>query len=301
MRLNYNILWIDDRPRQVEHAIEHVRVRLARKGFNLEVKTLEEVGDDRSLRNHFRNQDFDLLVVDYKMQPEARSGDQLIRSIRMFCDSTDIVFYSSATPDELRTKINVDGVYCVNRHHLGERLDHIIHSTIKKSLDLNNMRGMSLSQIADFDHLIDEIISLGHEKLLSDGVEESVIENICNTATKYHAESKEVIDALSRDLHISNYTKYLSSDPKCIVLRQILILLDDAQIDQYLRKIENYTEDVIQPRNKLAHAMQKEMRDGKYVMVNNEKEVIFGEDEFTALRIKLLNYKDTLESLKNFF
>lgn len=125
MKLTYNILWIEDRPRQVENAIEYIKVRLARKGFDLNVKKIQKVESDKSLRKHFSNADYDLLVVDYKMQPGEKTGDQLIRSIRRFCDSTDIVFYSSDTPENLRGMISVDGVYCVNRNDLGLSLIHI--------------------------------------------------------------------------------------------------------------------------------------------------------------------------------
>jgi CheY-like chemotaxis protein len=298
MKLDYNILWIDDRPRQVESAIEHVRVRLARKGFDLNVKQVQQVDDDKSLKRHFANADYDLLVVDYRMQPGARDGSQLIRSIRRLCDSTDIVFYSSDTPDELRGKINVDGVYCVNRNDLGARLDLIIHSTIKKVFDLNHMRGISLSQIADFDHIIEELICLGHARLDDDDSRVGIVNQICDDVGKYHLGAKEKIESLSRNLDISAYTSLLGSSFKYEMLTDILTLLDEAELDSYLQRAPNYRTEVIEPRNKLAHSMEKERKNGKYVLQNSSKEVEYSQDDFTALRIKLLEYRDMFSNIK---
>ncbi len=299
MNLEYDILWIDDRPRQVNDVKEHIQVRLARKGFNLHVKMLDAPGDDRSLRKQLNSKDFDLLVVDYKMHQQSRNGDDLIRSIRRFCDSTDIVFYSSEKPTDLRKKIDVDGVYCANRDHLKDTLDHVIHSTIKKVLDLNSMRGISLAQLADFDHAIDKAISSGYKKLAESGTQGDIINEMCQTASSFHESSHKKIEKMPKDLEISEYIKLLSSNPKYKVLMKIIDLLNDERLDKCSNRISRYEEDIIVPRNQLAHAMEKKYNAGSYILENSTKEVKFGDVDFTHLRVKLLDYKDQFSQINS--
>lgn len=297
MNLNYDVLWIDDRPQQVSNVREHIQVRLARKGFDLNVKMLNNPGNDRSLQRHFKNQDFDLLIIDYKLQKQDRNGDDLIRSIRRFCGSTDIVFYSSEKPSELRKKIDVDGVYCANRERLKETLDHVIHSTIKKVLDLNSMRGISLAQLADFDHAIDEAISKGYKKLVDRGVDLSIVDEVCETAQAHHKSSHDTISGMARDKPIEEYVKLLNSSPKHDVLMKIINHLDDEDLDRCSTRISDYGKEVITPRNQLAHAMEKKFESGNYVLENKNKEIKFDEHDFTNLRVKLLDYRDQFRQI----
>lgn len=298
MNLDYDILWIDDRPKQIQNAIEHVRIKLARKGFELNVKTIERVDSKQSLARHFNQKEYDLLVVDYQMQQNAETGDNLIRHIRSFCDTTDIVFYSSERPTELRSKIDVDGVFCVNRENLPEKLDHVIHSTIKKALDLNNMRGIALSTLADFDCIIDELIEVGYSKLSKETSQQAVIAAICNTAGNYHRKSFEKIEAIDKQMSIADYLSLLSSQPKFEVLSQIIEQLNAIDLDTCLDRTKDYSRDIIQPRNQLAHSMLKEFSNGEYVLTNKKRDLSFSQNDFNQLRIKLIEYRELFEQMK---
>jgi CheY-like chemotaxis protein len=70
MKLIYNVLWIDDRQRQVETAQNRVREKLARLGFELKLTKVEKVNDDNTLKSLLTKNEFDLLVVDFNMQPD---------------------------------------------------------------------------------------------------------------------------------------------------------------------------------------------------------------------------------------
>lgn len=297
MNLDYSVLWIDDRPKQVSDVIEHIKVRLARKGFDLKVDSLSDDISDKILRKRIRNNSYDLLVVDFKMPDGERNGDELIRVLRTLSDSTDIVFYSSENASSLRKRIDVDGVYCANRVNLKERLEQVIHSTIKKVLDLNSMRGISLSQLADFDHLIDEAIELGYQKLVEQGKQEGIIDKICETAGTYHYKTHEKIIKMKREDDIAAYTSLLTSNPKFTILNEVAKRLDNEDVDRCLARLERYEEAIISPRNKLAHAMQKTIRDGSYILESRKREIKFSEEDFTSIRINLLEFRDNFKFL----
>ncbi|MFT6403938.1 MAG: CheY-like chemotaxis protein [Marinomonas primoryensis] len=298
MKLIYNVLWIDDRQRQVETAQNRVREKLARLGFELKLTKVEKVNDDNTLKSLLTKNEFDLLVVDFKMQPDAKDGSELIKTIRRYCTATDIAFYSSETPKQLRTKIDVDGVYCYSRNNLPSEVMHLIDSRLKKLLDLNQMRGVYLAAVADFDHLIDEIIHCAFDKI-DDGLKLPNIEYIISTALSFHEKKVEEIKALNTESHINQYTNILSSNPKITLLLKILSELDDEQLFTHLEVLRSYTGDILVPRNKLAHSMEVKEKSGVYTLKNNKKEFEFNMDDFLQLRHKVLDYKDTFENIKH--
>jgi DNA-binding response OmpR family regulator len=297
MKLTYNVLWIDDRQRQIEPAQDRVRSKLARLGFELNLTKVDKVDDENQLKAHFTKNEFDLLVVDFKMQPGAKDGGELIKIIRRYCTATDIAFYSSETPKQLRTKINVDGVYCYNRDSLPNELMHLIDTRLKKLLDLNQMRGLYLAAIADFDHLIDEIIHSAFDKI-DDELKLPNVEYIIGTALSFHEKKVVALNELKTDLHIDQYTNLLSSNPKIGLLLKILGELDDEQLFTHLEVLRGYTGDIIVPRNKLAHSMEVKSKAGVYTLKNSTKEFEFNMDDFLQLRHKVLDYKDTFENIK---
>jgi len=297
MKLTYNVLWIDDRQKQIAPAQDRVRAKLARLGFELNLITVDKVDDDNQLKAYFKKHDFDLLVVDFKMQPGAKNGGELIKVIRRYCTATDIAFYSSETPKQLRTKINVDGVYCYNRNSLPNELMHLIDSRLKKLLDLNQMRGLYLAAVADFDHLIDEIIHSAFDQI-NDELKLSNVEYIIETALSFHEKKVEELKGFKKDSHIDQYTNQLSSNPKIGLLLKILSEVDDEQLFTHLEVLRGYTNDIIVPRNKLAHSMEIKSKSGVYTLKNSTKEFEFNMDDFLQLRHKVLDYKDTFENIK---
>jgi CheY-like chemotaxis protein len=298
MKLTYNVLWIDDRQKQVKNAQDRVREKLARLGFELNLTEISKVDDENALRSCLRKNSFDLLVVDFKMQQGAKDGSELIKIIRRFCTATDIAFYSSETPSELRTKINVDGVYCYNRNTLPDELMHLIGSRLSKLLDLNQMRGLYLAAVADFDHLIDNIIHSSFSKINPE-LKLLNIEYIISTVLKFHKSKVQEIEKLDKNLKIEQYTEYLSSNPKVELLIKVLNELDDEQLYTHLEVLRGYTDDIIKPRNQLAHSMEVSSKSGIYILKNSTKEFQFTMDDFLRLRHKVLDYKDTLRNIKD--
>lgn len=297
MKLTYNVLWIDDRQKHVENAQNRVREKLARLGFELKLTKITRVNDENQLKACLTKNEFDLLIVDYKMQEGEKNGSELIKIIRRYCTATDIAFYSSETPKELRTKIDVDGVYCYNRNTLPNELMHLIDSRLKKLLDLNQMRGLYLAAVADFDHFIDDIIHSAFDKI-DEQHKLPNIEYIIKTSVSFHEKKVAELKKLQTDSHIDQYTSYLSSNPKIELLIKILDDMDNEQLYTHSEVLREYTKDIIVPRNQLAHSMEVQSNKGVYSLKNNSKEFEFNLDDFLRLRHKVLNYKDTFANIR---
>ncbi|ELA8168570.1 hypothetical protein RGL49_000975 [Vibrio parahaemolyticus] len=294
MKLKYNVLWFDDRPKNVSSAQEHIKIKLARMGFELCLDCRQDVGSETTIKKLFQNNDYDLLVVDYKLKESDKDGSDLIKVIRRYCTATDIVFYSSETPAKLRSKISVDGVYCYNRNDLPANLTYIIESRLRKVLDLNQMRGLYLAAVADFDHIIDNLF----HRLLDKVDKEKYINEIIDTTSSYHESSLNKIKNLGSNKEIYEYSSLLSSQPKIQVLIKILNDIDDERLYPYINLLSDYPQSILVPRNQLAHAMEKSYIQGKYVLKNSKKETEFNFDDFLNLRHKILDYKETFDRIE---
>ncbi|WP_279011200.1 hypothetical protein [Aeromonas jandaei] len=298
MSLTYKILWIDDRPKQVSAAIRTIENKLMRMGVEYYVETIDKVASPKSLQKKVRTADYDLIVVDYKLGDECSTGDEIIKAIRLCIFSTDIVFYSSETPSVLRTKIHVDGVYCFNREDLPSKLSALVEARVKKLCDLNFMRGLFLSMVASFDNVFDKATCMAYEKLSDPIVKAAVIENILNVSGQFYEKKQKEVNEQPKDKEISHYLKFTSSATKMTLFKTLVEHLGSEELDIHAERIRGYIEDIIVPRNQLAHAISNEI-DGKYVLSNNGSDYEYDIDKFLALRHKAMDYKEQFDAISS--
>lgn len=162
MEINYKILWFEDDNtyrRQLKRSIQR---HLNRKGFGLDVQ--EEIDAQNITKIDYN--DFDLILMDYHLPPLHSDdpdvkGSEIIKHIRGRRLYTEIVFYSALDLKELRkimAEAEVDGVFCVHREQLNGDLPRIVDVTIKKLEDVNNMRGLVLSETSSLENRFFELI-----------------------------------------------------------------------------------------------------------------------------------------------
>lgn len=161
MNLKYSILWFEDQMDSMEPLVDDIKEFVESIGFKFSDPRVESNGSNF---DSLRHEDYDLILMDYKLS-NHENGDSLIERIRNHQIYTDIIFYSSSTVLDLRKAIHdkgLDGVYCVSRtaEAFLAKVKSIIESTVKKVLDLNNMRGLVMAEVSDCDEKMKQIISL---------------------------------------------------------------------------------------------------------------------------------------------
>lgn len=300
MKLNYKVLWIDDQPRNVAAAQDYVRTRLARQGFNLDVVEVRDVPNERSFRNKLKDEwsDVDVVLLDLDLGDKKDSGDHVAKIVRMNMTATEIVFYSEVPVEELRAKIakqGIDGVYCSRRSRLGEKALDVISTTIKKVLDLNSLRGVVMDTLAEFDYIIEVLV----QKVI-DGLEEDeqaeVKKQIINTASSYHTKQLEIIGGLTNDSPLDNYMDLLSSNPRYQLLRELLEKKSTPEWAHRLDRLRGYGDEIIQPRNTLAHGKARKEKDC-YVVITRKSEKKYTHPDFIGLIRSLNDHLDNLTSI----
>lgn len=307
MRLDYKILWFEDQKTNVLEVQESLRTRLSRLGFHLNVEWIKPSGELNSIIGQIKQNvnDFDLILLDFDLGRQDFNGADIAKRLRRHNILTDIIFYSSVPPHTLRTSMyehKVDGVFCVNRSNLQSESYEIITNRIRKILDLNHMRGIVMEVVSEFDESISDL-ALTLESRINDinskqKVYKFVEEKITNLGTKNTSQVKEIIshqdgcnfEDLLKHRACSSFIKYE-------VLKQLLKELEENyNITNILQTLNRYNEEVVIPRNQLAH-VKPTIINSKKVFQSGDK--IYGEDEFKLLRQNLLNHRDNFFDLKN--
>lgn len=122
MRLDFNVLWVDDQPERVAAQVLRIEKQMEGEGFHFNstpCKTFDEV--QKLVKDDVFTDEIDLVLVDWDLGNNLQ-GQDVIASIRETVRYKDVVFYSAQTPtDELRRlafEKGLEGVYCAIREEL---------------------------------------------------------------------------------------------------------------------------------------------------------------------------------------
>src|SRR5262249_33615319 len=145
MRLDFNVLWVDDQPARVISQITAIKKGMEDEGFEfkpIQCKTMDQVRE-RVSDNLFTDE-IDLVLVDWDLGEEIKAQEAIVQ-IRKRLQYKDVVFYSANTvPRELRQlafEAGLEGVYCSDRDGLIMEVIGVFESLVKKVLDIDHTRG----------------------------------------------------------------------------------------------------------------------------------------------------------------
>src|SRR5579872_5858563 len=124
MRLDFNVLWVDDQPRGVAAQIDAIRKRMQAEGFQFSPKLCQSVAEVKAaITDDVFTDEVDLILVDWDLGGGV-VGQDAVAEIRGTVRYKDVVFYSGQqTPDVLRRLAfdnGLEGVYCASREGLIE-------------------------------------------------------------------------------------------------------------------------------------------------------------------------------------
>lgn len=278
MNLDYNILWVDDNIEGLESLFDtYIKGQIESLGF---VMNLDTVGNEIELNTILNSKNnFNLIFMDYCFDDENK-GIKFIEEIREKDIYCNIIFYSAQEIEELKKAIkenDINGTYAFYRQNILRDIDKInkmIKFDIMNNLDVSAMRGITMAQVAEIDHILLEIV-----KNIPDENKWVTIEK--NAKKARHQHCKKLIDRHEND---EKKTELLSKCQEVLAISDSdlkTIILDDPEKSSrvfptaarteflYGNKIFNqlmgnydkdslilfkkYKTDVIELRNKLAH------------------------------------------------
>lgn len=170
MNLNYRVLWVDDDESFIEsqsQTLEKLTLHIENEGFDIEF-VFKASPEDLDLS--VIGDEFDLIVIDYNLTEHGENGDDVIKAVRENNFLTEVIFYSGNSSGILR-KIaadkQLDGVFFSTKDAdaLFAKVVSVFELTIRKVVDINNMRGIVMAAIADIDHQLSDLLQSLHDGL----------------------------------------------------------------------------------------------------------------------------------------
>lgn len=302
MKLDYSILWFEDKPDWLEPVEGQLELEMDDLGFRLDV-------DNQPNGNHLpelvSDPKFDLILMDYDLQKtngKKINGDELIRQIRQDHKIlTEVVFYSVTKMDVLREALyksgTSDGVYYFNRDKdIPSNILKVINTTIKKVMDTNNMRGLAMASVANCDqHVINAIATrwaqLGGAS--KDAIRQKTLEKLesLQNSLSEQVKSMQSEQDVRKILSSSGYP----SNARFNVLNSVTRSKRNCNEVGPQREVLQGYPNLLKHRNILGHARATE-KDGQIVFEGHEERV-YDDKKFGELRREMIACEDALITL----
>jgi hypothetical protein len=307
MRLDFNVLWVDDQPDSVAAQILRIEKQMESEGFHFNAtpcQTFDLVQD--LVRDNVFTDEVDLVLVDWDLGNNLQ-GQDVIALIRDTVRYKDVVFYSAQTPvDELRKLAfdrGLEGVYCASRGELVDEVLGVFESLVKKVLDLDHMRGIVMGATSDIDHMVNECLLVMNGQLDAAGKLEMF--------KKALAYVQQRIDGL---LETAEKLKQATTFEELFAAHMIMTANDRLRLlcgalktktfgahRSYRPSIVKYQQDTVPKRNDLGHLVL--VPEGKPSSVVTTGGNTVNVDEMRELRKLILelrmDFKNLLSALRN--
>ena len=270
MTLKFVLLVVDDNPDGILGALAGLRDHLTARGFALSIVDESADFSDAALSKlaHAGGRDYDLVMIDYNLGLPDRDGASVARRLRAQLRYTEMLFYSSdptvALLGEL-AKQRVSGIFVASREELDAELLGLADTLIRKTVDLNHMRGLAMAEVAEMDLLMEQTLqrALGSGHDLPRDVGQRVsgtlfesIEHDLGWLTRCRDEGR-VADVVSNGKLFSVARKYQ-------LVRSIGKRLG-ARPSAELKALTSFAAEILDRRNMLAHAKEV-TTDGRTVL-----------------------------------
>lgn len=300
MKLEYNILWIDN---DIQEYIDNGEVNginsfLEELGFEPNIVTVE---DEAELDNFIFIHKYDLIISDFNLN--ATTGDIIIEKIRNEKGfSTEILFYTAKSnfrdnPEVKERLAFMDRItFHSNRDTFLDKVEKLIQLTLDKLLELNATRGLITAATSDLDAEIEVLVMhlIDKQKLGEEILNEVIINKVVSPMENRLKTFWQKYDCFQAYFHKIDAVK------KWEIFRDLLKpFKHQKQVVAFLENNKTYQKEVIDIRNQFAHARAEESN-GKLVLKGQlgKDDFEFDTDACIQIRKNLINHKRNIESLK---
>ena len=292
MNLKYSILWFDDDQDFFESLDnEPILTEIASWGFSPKIIPVHNAEE---FNKHTPFDEFDMIVVDFKLGEER--GDKFIKNVREQNVFSEIIFYSFSESSELWKAIHdkeLEGVFVTNKKGIEQKLLRVAHQSVRKVLDLENMRGIVMSEVGDLDALLGDIFERAMQGITPEQ-QKSVFERFHEKISEQNKRNLDGLTAFKNAPSIEGLLKLCDSDKRWQNFKRVKKhhnLLKANTFDG------DYINDILWPRNCLAHGTPERKDDGTLLFQFSGKEYTFDDTVSQDLRKKILEYKSAFAEI----
>lgn len=301
MRLDFNVLWVDDQPGAVESQITAIASLMAEEGFSFkptQCRSLREV--EALIAGDVFQDEVDLILVDWDLGGGTH-GQDVIERVRDVAQYKDVVFYSARTPAaDLRSlafERDLEGIYCASREDLISEVLGVFESLVKKVLDLDHTRGIVMGATSDIDHMIHSCLLQIEAKLDDEGKKKLVgqaLKRVQERVKDISKQGEKLATATSLITVLEAHMLFGAND----CLRTLYRLLEhDAKHAKSVETIRSYMADVVPERNILGHMVLAPEGRPQAVATREGKQIKL--DDMRKLRKTILSLREDFRTLVN--
>jgi len=296
MRLDFNVLWVEDNQNNVHSQADRIAFLLKKEGFRVQIvfaATLEEAMG--FLSDDIHGDHIDLILMDYDLGAGGKGDDGLV-AVRNKFQYKDIIFYSSQA-GELKDKVaekKVQGVYCSTRDDLPDTVDGVFEALVKKVLDIDHSRGIVMGATSDVDHLVNECLLAIFE--ISDAEQrETTLDKLASHIKEKEKRFTKDLTTISNIKHVSELADmthfYTSADRLRLLITALKNIGSDAN---NIQTVQHYN-DTVPVRNTLAHVRVETNGFSRRLFDKHNNELT--SEIMKELRLKLLGHQEFFEKL----
>ena len=314
MKLEYKILWIENDTDFLDSfPFDEVADHIKEQGF---LPSREDRSSDVDMAKQVNKDEYDLLIVDYNITHDgSKFGSDLIQSMRENKCLTEVIFYSSNKSAMLAAAATkqLEGVYFSDREYLATRIKDIFDLTVRKVLDVNNMRGFVMAGVASIEIQLGEVIRNKYKKLLPQAqidmrrklVKKALpptkqITGLASVLDSALVAQLETVMAQIAALEPTELEVLLASpgpiDAKKRADTVIGLCRDNAYLSSQHASIKGVG-DLLKWRNALAHQREEITNGIYYFSVNSKEKSPFDAEQTKRLRKSIRKYVDLLDTI----
>lgn len=289
MNLTFNVCWIEDQASDA--LVSKIENAIRQAGFEPEIErieTKEQITIFAQKQHHFH--DYELILLDLTLGKDLK-GDQIAANVRKHFRSTPLLFYSGVDESKLREmmfKASIEGVYCVHRDRLSERVGELVGELSPALNRLNSMRGLAAQVVANCDEKLRRaLLHIGQQPEKSEEILQSLKERIRSgsTAQVGKLEKYNSLEELVAGLPVSSSVLFHE------VRDRARKEYGSDEVRALTRSLKNYPDEVLSRRNVLAHALENRTDEGWIIQRKNAAPLT--RDDFEQFRSRFIaNLRD---------
>lgn len=293
MRLTFSVLWFDDSEDYFDSLdLEGLKDEISSWGFNPDIVMITT---PEEFKAHSPFEKYDLIVVDRNLEG-YKDGQEFIADIRMHEVFTEVIFYSAGEAstlwDDIRKK-ELEGIFVSSRHNIQSKIEKVGRQSIRKILDLENIRGIVMAEVGELDLLLDEIIILGISDLPEDK-QKNIFKRFFDKIKEQQSVNSNRLDKFIETPQVNTMLSFCDSNKRWENFNRVK--KEHSRLNSAI-KLGDYVSEILHPRNFLAHGRPKKNDDGGLSFSFNGKEYVFNDAVSLQLRQKILIYKDEFANI----
>jgi len=158
-------------------------------------------------------EEYDLIVTDLNLtQGGDETGQKIIEHVRNQNILTDVLLYSSlpqAIEDIKKKNPGIERIsFAAGRPALYDKLHDLIFLTVRKVQDINNLRGMVITEAIDIEIKIRDVLISKLEKLAPEKLEEIKQKQIKNQSARIEALKTSVAQSVTQ--FVEDFSRFLN-------------------------------------------------------------------------------------------